>query len=290
MSKPAVFEFIHAEKANHAIVVLCEVLGVSRPGYYAWRDRAPSAHARRDAELSAKIRAIHREHEGRYGAPRIHRELVGDGERTGRKRVARLMAENGLHGRCGRLPGPKTTRRDRAAEPAVPDLVGRLFDPDAPDRIWAGDITYVRTRQGWLYVAVVIDLFSRRVVGWAMASHMRAELVCDALRMAIHNRRPAPGLIFHSDRGSQYFSGECRSLLAEHRIRQSAGRVGTCWDNAAVETFFATLKCELTFLRSYATRAQARSDIYRYIEGYYNRKRMHSFCDYLSPVDYERRL
>ena len=282
------FEFIHAEKANHSVTLMCDVLEVSTSGYYAWRGRGPSQRAQDDARLLERIRELHAASKQRYGAPRIHAELrVGDGVAVGRKRVARLMAADGLHGRCGRLAGPKTTQRDLEVEPPVPDLVGRLFDPDRPGVTWAGDITYVRTWQGWLYLAVVIDLYSRRVVGWAMADHMRADLVCDAMRMALQRCRPERGLIFHSDRGSQYFSKKFRRLLHEHGVRQSAGRVGTCWDNAAVESFFATLKTELVHVRSWPTRTQARTAIFDYIEGFYNRKRRHSRNKYLSPVDME---
>lgn len=284
-----VFRFIHAEKANHTIAMMCAVLGVSRSGYHAWASRAPSARAVRDAELLDTIRDIHTDSKRRYGAPRVHGELAAAGERVGRKRVARLMAADGLHGRCGRLPGPKTTKRAEQGEPPVPDLVGRLFDPDRPDATWCADITYVRTWQGWLFVAVVIDLYSRAVVGWAMADHLRADLVCDATRMAINRRRPPAGLVFHSDRGSQYLSSQHRQLLEGHGIRQSAGRVGACFDNAVAESFFATLKCELVHVRSWATRAEARSAVFDYIEGFYNRKRLHSRNNYCSPVDYERK-
>jgi putative transposase len=190
------------------------------------------------------------------------------GSRWGRKRVARLMAANGLGGRCGRLPGPKTTRRQPESEPPVADLVGRNFDPAHPDQVWCGDITYVRTWEGWLYVAAVIDLHSRAIVGWAMADHMRAELVCEATKMAIDRRRPPAGLIFHSDRGSQYLSAAHRQLLAAYEVAQSVGEVGACWDNAVAESFWATLKCELVYTRSFPTRQDAAVEIFNYIEGF----------------------
>ena len=280
------FRFIDAERANHSVVLMCQVLGVSRSGYYAWARRGPSALARADAELLTQIREIHEESRRCYGAPRVHVELRdGVGVGVGRKRVARLMAANGLHGRCGRLPGPKTTRRE--VEPPLPDLVGRKFEAGRPDEVWCADITYVRTWEGWLYVAAVIDLCSRMIVGWAMADHMRAELVCDATRMAIARRRPEPGLVFHSDRGSQYLSDAHRGLLAAHEIRQSAGAVGACWDNAVAESLWATLKCELVYTRSFATREEARAEIFDYIEVFYNRRRRHSSLGYLSPLDFE---
>lgn len=248
---------------------MCKVLEVSRSGYYAWAGRGPSARAQEDAKLLEAIREVHRKSRKCYGAPRVHAELRDDrGVRVGRKRVARLMAKNSLSGRCGRLPGPKTTLRERQGEPVLPDLVRRNFNPADLNEVWAADITYVRTWEGWLYVACVIDLCSRAIVGWAMADHMRAELVCNATEMAIDRRRPPAGLIFHSDRGSQYLSGVHRQLLADHEVRQSVGAVGACWDNAVMESFWATLKCELVYTMSFPTREDAASEIFNYRKGF----------------------
>jgi putative transposase len=280
------FRFIAVAKAQHSVATLCRVLGVSPSGYYAWRGRSPSVRRRTDAVLLEHIRAAHAHSHCTYGAPRVHAELRATGTRVGRKRVARLMRSAGLAGRC-----PKRFRRTTipaiapAAEP--PDLVHREFHPAAPDRLWVSDITYVRTWEGWLYLAVILDAFSRRVVGWALADHLRTELATDALQMALANRRPAPGLIHHSDRGGQYLSAVYIGLLAEHGARSSVGRPGTCWDNAAAESFFATLKTELLHRSVWPTRQYAKTAIFRYIEGFYNRHRRHSALGFRSPVDFE---
>ena len=280
------FRFIAAERASHSVVRLCRVLGVSPSGYYAWRGRGPSVRSRTDAVLLEHIRAAHAESHCTYGAPRVHAELRARGTRVGRKRVARLMRTAGLAGCC-----PKRFRRTTipAVVPAVepPDLVRRDFHPSGPDRLWVADITYVRTWQGWLYLAVILDAFSRRVVGWALADHLRTELAADALQMALANRRPAPGLIHHSDRGGQYLSVAYLGLLAQHSARSSVGRPGTCWDNAVPESFFATLKTELLHRAVWPTRQHARSAIFRYIEGFYNRRRRHSALGFRSPAEFE---
>jgi putative transposase len=282
------YRLIEAEKAHHGVSRLCRVLGVSRAGFYAWQGRGPSARARQDAALTTKIRAIHERSRGTYGAPRVHAELRLDhGVHVSRKRVARLMRTAGLVG-CHRRRGRGLTRRDPQAAQA-PDLVGRDFTAQRPDQVWTADITYIPTWSGWLYLAVVLDVFSRRVVGWAMADHLRTELVLDALDMAIWNRRPNPGLVHHSDQGCQYTSLAFGRRLREAGLVASMGSVGDCYDNAVTESFFATLECELLDRSRFATRAQARTAVFDYLEGFYNPRRRHSTLGYLSPADFERR-
>jgi putative transposase len=281
------YRFIAAEKATYPVSLLCRVLDVSRASFYAWLQRDPSPRARADQQLLQQISTIHRTSRGTYGAPRVHAELRDDyGVRVGRKRVARLMRAAGLVG-CHRRRRRGLTRSDPAATPA-PDLVGRLFDPGVPDRTWFADISYIPTGEGWLYLAAVLDGCSRRVVGWAMAKHLRAELALDALQMALQRRQPARGLICHSDHGSQYTAGVYTQALEAAGLRQSMGRVATCFDNAACESFFATLKTELVHPRVWPTRQAACTAIYEYIEVFYNRRRRHSALGYLSPTDYER--
>jgi transposase InsO family protein len=282
-----VYPFIEAEKAMRGNVVrACALLEVSRSAYYEWAQERPSSRRQEDTELGQRVQKVHEASRETYGAPRVHQELRRQGLRCGCKRVARLMREQGLVGRCRRR-WKQTTIPDPGANVQVEDLLGRRFGPGRVNEAWAGDITYVWTWEGWLYLASVIDLGSRRVVGWAMADHLRAELVCDALRMALQSRRPPAGLIFHSDRGSQYTSGAFRELLAEHGIRQSLSRPRQCWDNAVAESFFATLKAELVDRRGWATRASARQAIFEYIEVFYNRRRLHSSLGYRSPVEHE---
>jgi putative transposase len=283
------YQFIAAEEAHHPVALSCRVLGVARAGYYAWRGRGPSARARADAELTAVIHRLHHESRGVYGAPRIHAELQARGRRHGRKRVARLMRQGGLAGCHRRRRRPRTTVADPAAAPA-PNLVQRAFSPLAPDRLWLADITYIPTGEGWLYLAAVLDAFSRRVVGWAMADHLRTELVLDALDLALRQRRPAPGLIHHSDRGCQYTALAFGRRLAESGLLPSMSRTGNCWDNAVAESFFATLKRELVDRPDrpvWPTRAAARQAIFDYVEVFYNRARRHSTLRYVSPAEYE---
>jgi transposase InsO family protein len=280
------FRFIGAEQASASVVRMCRVLGVSTSGFYAWQRRHPSQRAQTDDVLRERIQHIHTASHATYGAPRIHAELRAGGTRIGKKRVARLMRSAGLAGRC-----PKRFRRTTIPPtPPVappPDLVKRDFTSRGPDRLWVADITYINTWEGWLYLAIVLDAFSRRVVGWALADHLRTELATDALHMALRTRRPEPGLIHHSDRGSQYLSAAYMGLLTAHRARSSVGRPGTCWDNAAAESFFATLKTELLHRAAWPTRQQARSAIFAYLEGFYNRCRRHSTLGYRSPADFE---
>jgi putative transposase len=249
----------------------------------------PSERTTKDRALTPRITEIHKESRGTYGAPRVHAALARAGVATSTKRVARLMREQGLYGRRRRR-FKRTTIADSSAAAAA-DLLKRAFGPGTTmiDRAWCSDITYVRTWEGWLYVCAILDVGSRRVVGWAMADHMRAELVCDALRMAVTARRPLPGLIFHADRGAQYTSGDFRDLLGGHGMRQSLSAPGQCWDNAVAESFWSTLKEELIYRHPWPTRARARQAIFEFIEVFYNRQRLHSALGYLSPAEYEAR-
>ena len=275
------------EKASHHIATLCRVLGVSSSGYYAWCDRPLSMRARMDQALLDQIQAIHERSRGTYGTPRIHAELQAQGVRCGRKRVARLMREANLMG-AQRRRYRGTTRQDRQAVPA-PDLVQRDFTASAPDRLWVADITYVATGEGWLYLATVLDAWSRRIVGWAMGDTLRTELVVDALNMAVWNRRPAAGVVHHSDRGAQYtsltFSRRCRDA----GLTPSMGSIGDAYDNALAEAFFASLEAELLMRHRFATRKAARLALFDYIEAFYNSHRRHSALGYLSPAQFERR-
>ncbi len=279
------FAFIDAEKARHKVNVLCRALRVSRSGYYASRRRPISRRACEDARLGALVVRAFRAGRGAYGSPKVLDELREQGERVSRKRVARLMRERLLFGQI--------RRRWRNAAATIglglaePNRLERRFDVKGPNQTWATDITYVRTWEGWIYLAVVIDLYSRRVVGWAARDHLRTELVADALVMAIGNRVPEPGLIHHSDQGSQYGSDDYRRLLAAHGITCSMSRRGNCWDNAVVESFFATLKRELIYRRSWPTRDEAIASIEEWID-FYNRDRRHSYLGSKSPEAYER--
>jgi putative transposase len=281
-----IFGFIAAKKAEHSISIMCRVLGVSRSGFHAWQARKPSARALEDQRLTARIAEIHQRFRRVYGSPRIHAELaLGDGERLGRKRVERLMRAAGISGMVRRRRGRTTVRVPgvRVCE----DLVDRAFAADGPDRLWVADITYLRTWEGWLYLAAVQDVFSRRIVGWSMADHMRTELVLDALGMALEHRRPAPGLIHHSDQGSQYVSLAFGQTTRAAGIAQSMGSRGDCFDNAVAESFFATLKKELVNRRPWPQKAELRGEIFDYIEIFYNRQRRHRTLGMRSPADFE---
>jgi transposase InsO family protein len=285
------YPFIEAEKqGDHNVKRACELLKVSRSAYYADRAGGPSSRAERDTELTGKIVEIHDNSRHTYGSPRVHHELQAQGERCSRKRVARLMRAADRHGRTPRR-WKKTTIADPAAEQR-PDLIGRDFgidtgQPGQLDRRWCGDITYIHTWQGWLYLATVIDLASRRVVGWATADHLRTDLVAEALTDAVNRRRPAPGVVFHSDRGCQYTSAQYANLARDLGVTLSVGRKGQCWDNAVAESFFATVKTELIHRRAWPTRKAATSAIFDFIEGWYNTRRRHSTLGYLSPTQYE---
>ena len=280
--------FIEVEEAEqHSVKRACELLEVSRAAYYEQRKHVPSRRALDDAELSASIAAIHAGSKGTYGAPRIHAQLRRDGVHCGKKRVARLMVQAGLAGRCPRR-WRSTTIADPSAETRAVDLIKRVFGPDvALDTRWCGDVTYIRTWEGWAYLATVIDLASRRVVGWALADHMRTDLVADALRMACIQRRPPGGVVFHSDRGCQYTSGDFAALAAELGVTLSLGRKGQCWDNAVSESWFATFKNELVYTRPWPTIAGLRTATFEFIEGWYNTRRLHSSLGYSSPAEYE---
>jgi putative transposase len=261
------------------------VLGVSEAGYYAWRQRSASAHTVADAALLKRVRTIHASSRETYGVPRVHAELRAGGEKHGRKRIARLMRAAGLVGASRRRTGVTTTRRDRDARPA-PDLVDRDFTAAAANELWVADITFVPTANGFLYLAVVLDAWSRKIVGWSMANHLRAELVVDALEMAIGQRRPGD-VVHHSDQGSQYTSLAFGKRCAEAGVRPSMGSVGDAYDNAMCESFFATLECELLDRRRFASQAEARMACFSFIEGWYNPVRRHSALGYRSPMAYE---
>ena len=274
------------QQAVHRIATMCRVLGVSTSGYYAWRQRKPSARARANEVLLERIRAIHAKSRETYGRPRIFEELREDGLAVGHNRVARLMRRAGIVG-ASRRKGCWTTRRDKDARPA-PDLVERKFVAEAPDRLWVADITYVSTWSGFLFLAVVLDVFSRRVVGWAMANHLRTELILEALDMAVHRRRPQD-VIHHSDQGCQYTSIAFGSRCREAGVRPSMGTVGDCFDNAMCESFFATLECELLAKHRFHSQAHAIPVVFEFIEGWYNTERRHSSLGQISPIRFERR-
>ena len=266
---------------------MCRVLEVSTSGYYDWRQRAESPRARANRSLLVEIKAIHAESDRSYGSPRIAHALQQVGRRCSENRVARLMRRHGVRAKPLRRYRPPTDSQHD--EPVAPHLLERQFETEAPNRVWLSDITYIWTRQGWLYLAVVLDLYSRRVVGYAMQPTLRSELACKALEHAVLQRRPAPGLLHHSDRGVQYAAKEYQRQVRQAGMRSSMSRKGNCWDNAPVESFFATLKRERTSRRRYATREEARRDLFTYIEVWYNRRRLHSSLGYCSPAAYEAR-
>ena len=277
---------MRAHQALYPVATMCRVLEVSKSGYYRWLKREPSMHAQRDEQLKDRIRKAHGESHGTYGSPRIHAQLKEDGERVSRKRIARLMKEEGLEG-ARRRPWTITTTRSTTGRPA-PDLVERNFVANGPDQLWVADITYVPTWEGFLYLAVVLDAWSRRIVGWSMTNHLRSELVVDALNMAVAQRRPV-SVIHHSDQGSQYTSIAFGTRCTEANVRPSMGSVGDCYDNAMCESFFATLETELLARHRFPTRVDARRALFEYIEGWYNPRRRHSALGYLSPVNFENR-
>jgi len=276
---------VSAHQVFYPVKTMCRVLNVSTSGYYAWCKRQPSERTQADQVLSKRIREIHEKSKGTYGAPRIHAELADVDElHVGRKRVARLMRADGLRG-VSRRKAPHTTQRKPGARPA-PDLVQRDFSASAPNRLWVADITYIATWTGWLYLAVVVDAWSRKVVGWAMSTHLQTTLVMDALHMAIQQRQPK-GVIHHSDQGSQYTSLAFGQRCREAGVRPSMGSVGDCFDNALCESFFATLECELLDRSTFHNQPEARQAVFAFIEGWYNPHRRHSAIDYLSPNRYE---
>jgi putative transposase len=279
------YAFIAAQEVAFPVVVVCRVLDVSTSGFYAWRGRPASRRARRDAELGARIRAAHAGSKGRYGSPRVHAELRADGQRVGRKRVARLMKAAHLAGRRRRRF--RATTDSNHAFPIAPNLLERDFTATAPNEAWVTDITSIWTQEGWLYLAAILDLFSRRVVGWATSANIDRHLALAALGAALRERRPGAGLVHHSDRGSTYASGDYRSALDAHEMDCSMSRKGDCWDNAVAESFFASLKREVEQIETFESRAQATASIAEYIEQFYNLQRRHSTIGYYSPIEFE---
>ena len=279
------FQFIAAQQDTIPVRRLCRVLGVSPSGYYAWRARRPSLRQTQDAALLLEIRRIHQRSRATYGSPRIHAELRAHGQRSNHKRIERLMRQQGIRARNARR-----FRRTTEVSPHLPVAPNRLkqqFNPSTVNQVWTADITYLDTAEGWLYLATVLDLYSRRVVGWAMAEHMEARLVCDALDMAFTQRHPTSGLLHHSDQGRQYASAEYQALLAAHGVACSMSRRGNCYDNAVHESFFGTLKSECAETR-FPSRTVARQCVFEYIEVWYNRQRRHSTLGYLSPAEFEQ--
>jgi transposase InsO family protein len=281
------FVFIAAEKALYPVRLLCELLEVSRSGFYAWVDRPAPPKTTADARLVVEIRAALVRGRGAYGSPRVHRELRAHGIRVSRKRIERLMRENGIVARQKRRFVHTTDSRH--AHPIAPNLLDRHFDPKAANEAWAGDVTYIATAEGWLYLAVLLDLFSRRVVGWATSAVNDRELALEALRRALRSRRPARGLVHHTDRGSPYASDEYRQALVDGGIVASMSRTGDCYDNAVAESFFATLKAEHVDHEDFATRAIGTASIGDYVESFYNAARRHSHLGYVSPIEFELR-
>jgi putative transposase len=281
------FAFIAAEKA-FPIDLMCRVLEVSRSGYYAWKKRRPAPRTVESTKLAIEIKVIHDRSRRTYGSPRVHAELRARGQLVGRNRVAKLMRAQGLVAKRRRRF--RATTDSKHSMPTAPNTLGRAFKQSAPNAAWVTDITYVPTREGWLYLAVILDLFSRRVVGWAMSDRITRKLTLDALDMALCARRPPRGLLHHSDRGCQYASHDYRRELADRGIDCSMSRKANCWDNAVAESFFATLKTELVHHDDYPSRARARSAIFDYVEVFYNRQRRHSHLGYVSPEEFELRF
>jgi putative transposase len=279
------FAFVDVEKARYPAAVLCDVLEVSRSGYYAWRNRPRGARSKSNAQLTVEIRLAHKRSGGRYGSPRVHRELKARGHHVGKKRVERLMREDAIQGRQKRRF--RRTTDSNHAMPIAPNVLGRNFKTSAPNKAWVTDVTYIATAEGWLYLAVLLDLFSRRVVGWAVSEYNDRALALAALWRALSSRRPSPGLVHHSDRGSPYASEDYRTVLRQHGLVASMSRKGDCWDNAVAESFFATLRVELVDDERYETRAVATASLADYIDGFYNTVRRHSSSDYLSPIEFE---
>jgi len=281
------FRFIDAHKGRWPIRLLCETLEVSPAGYYAWRGRPRSAQEQRQDTLLVEMRVIHAQFKARYGSPRMHKELVARGHACCVNTVARLMRDHGIVAKTARRFRVRTTDSNHDL-PVAENLLDRQFNPSEANEVWLADITYIPTGEGWLYLAAVEDLYSRRVVGWSMAEHMESRLVVDALEMAVQRRLPEEGLLAHSDRGSQYASAHYQLLLARHGITCSMSRRADCWDNAPMESFFASLKKELVHDADFATRAEARAAIFEYIEVFYNGQRRHSSLGYVSPAEYEQ--
>ena len=279
------FALIDAERAQWPVEVQCDVLGVSRSGYYAWKDRPAAPRAAEDAELVVEIKAAHKAGRGNYGSPRVHRELRAKGRRIGKKRVERLMRREGIVGR--RKKRFRKTTDSNHSHPIAPNVLERNFDVELPNAAWVTDVTYVWTHEGWLYLAAILDLFSRRVVGWAVSANNDRALAISALDRAVAERAPTPGLVHHSDRGSVYASGDYGGALTKLGAVKSMSRKGDCWDNAVAESFFATIKGEMIDHEDFQTRAAAIAAIADYIDGFYNTCRRHSSIGYVSPIEFE---
>jgi transposase InsO family protein len=282
------FAFVLAEKAVWPIKVMCEVLGVSRSGYYAWHGRPASARDQADGELVVAIKAAHKLGRGKYGSPRIHRALRRNGTRVGKKRVARLMQQEGIVAK--RRKKFCITTDSKHSDPVAPNILNREFNIAQPNTAWVTDVTYVWTQQGWLYLAAILDLCSRRVVGWAASANNDRQLALEALERAKTSRRPRPGLLHHSDRGSVYASRDYRNKLSSYAMIPSMSRKGDCWDNAVAESFFATIKGEMLDHETFETRAEATSAIADYVDAFYNVHRLHSSIGYVSPIEFEMTL
>jgi putative transposase len=280
------FRFIEDHRELYPVRLMCAVLEVSPAGYYAWRERPVSRRSAANRGLLDDIQRIHRDNHGCYGSPRIHIELKAQGRGESRGRIERLMRRYGIRAIMAK-PRRLRTTDSRHDLPIAPNLLDRNFTAAAPNRVWLADITYIETAEGWLYLATVLDIYSRRIVGWAMRDHLRSELPLAALQMAISNQRPGPGLIHHSDRGVQYASHDYRQALAAAGVVASMSRRADCYDNAPMESFFHTLKTERVHHRQYITRAEAQRDVFAYIEGFYNRTRRHSAIGYISPIEME---
>jgi putative transposase len=280
------FAWIEERRAEWPVTQLCRVLDVSRAGFYAWRSRDARASETRREELTQQVTEIHAQAKGRYGSPRVHAELVARGVACCENTVARVMREAGVAAKTKRTF--RQTTDSNHPHPVAENVLNRQFDPDEPNASWVADVTYIPTREGWVYLAAVVDLFSRVVIGWSMAATMTSRLVVDALEMALVRRRPGSGLVAHSDRGSQYASEHYQRRLTEERTACGMSRRGNCWDNAPMESFFASLKKERVHDEDYATREQAKGSIFEYIESFYNRVRRHSSLGYVAPVEYER--
>jgi len=278
------YAWIDGQRGSYPLQAMCELLGVSTSGYADWKKCGGPTQWPSDEQLLALIRSVHAQYRQAYGSPRITEELKSRGIPVSRDRVRRLMKANGLRARHKRRY--KATTNSKHALPVAPNLLERQFETSAPDQVWTADITYIPTHEGWLYLAVVMDLYTRMIVGWSMDSRMTRELVMNALRMARFRRKPAPGVLHHSDRGSQYCSGDYQALLGEYGMVTSMSRKGNCWDNAPMESFFNSLKNEQIFHADYATREEAKRDVFEYIEGFYNRRRRHSALGYRSSVQH----
>jgi putative transposase len=279
------YRFMKEHEKQFRLWVMCRVLEVSRSGYYSWRNRPESERTQENEKLLAKIKASHKKSKKTYGSPRIHERLVKDGVRCSRGRVARLMRANGIRAKQKRKFVVTTDSKHDL--PVVENILDRQFDVDTPNTVWTADITYIPTDEGWLYLSAVMDLCSKGIAGWSMDERMKADLVASALTMAYDRRNPGVGLLHHSDRGSQYASEDYQKLLKEYGMQPSMSRKGDCWDNAPMESFFHTLKTELTHHKRYHTREEARRDIFEYIEVFYNRQRLHSSLGYKSPAEFE---